>query len=338
MSLLRTPVAAQPALVDAYGRRIEYLRLSVTDRCDFRCRYCMAEDMRFLPRQDTLGRDELVRVARLFVSLGTRKIRITGGEPLVRPDIVAICQDIAALPGLQELVLSTNGSHLATHAEALAAAGVRRLNISLDSLDPARFQHMTRVGRLDSVLAGIEAARQAGFVRIRLNCVLWRNQNEHELPALMDFALARGLDLCFIEEMPLGDVGRDRDRDLVPHDDILARLSRWYPLQASDEDSGGPARYWRVQGHPDSRIGLISPHSHNFCASCNRVRITAEGRLLLCLGHDHSLSLRDLLRAHPEQDSPLIDAITHAIRHKPERHHFEHVEAQPVRFMNLSGG
>lgn len=327
------------SLQDGLGRRIEYLRLSVTDRCDFRCVYCMAEDMTFLPRAQILSLEEIERLARLFVSLGVRKIRLTGGEPLVRRGIVDLCARISALPGLRELVMTSNGSQLVKMAEPLAAAGVKRLNISLDSLDAERFKAITRTGDLQQVLDGIEAARAAGFERIKLNTVVLKGRNHDEVPALTDYALSRGLDITFIEEMPLGEVGRERGEAYCSSDEVRAMLSERYHLLDSTESSGGPARYLRVEGYPDSRIGFISPHSHNFCDTCNRVRLTTEGRLLLCLGHENALDMRRLLRQHPGDDAPVREALERALLYKPARHEFSvDGEVQVLRFMNATGG
>jgi len=327
------------SLQDGLGRRIEYLRLSVTDRCDFRCVYCMAEDMTFLPRAQILSLEEIERLARLFVSLGVRKIRLTGGEPLVRRGIVDLCARISALPGLRELVMTSNGSQLVKMAEPLAAAGVKRLNISLDSLDAECFKAITRTGELRQVLDGIEAARAAGFERIKLNTVVLKGRNHDEVPALTDYALSRGLDITFIEEMPLGEVGRERGEAYCSSDEVRAMLSERYRLLDSTESSGGPARYLRVEGYPDSRIGFISPHSHNFCDTCNRVRLTTEGRMLLCLGHENALDMRRLLRQHPGDDAPVREALERALLYKPARHEFSvDGEVQVLRFMNATGG
>ena len=327
------------SLQDGLGRRIEYLRLSVTDRCDFRCVYCMAEDMTFLPRAQILTLEEIERLARLFVSLGVRKIRLTGGEPLVRRGIVDLCARISALPGLRELVMTSNGSQLVKLAEPLAGAGVKRLNISLDSLDPERFKAITRTGELQQVLDGIEAARAAGLERIKLNTVVLKGRNHDEVPALTEYALSRGLDITFIEEMPLGEVGRERGEAYCSSDEVRAMLSERYRLLDSTESSGGPARYLRVEGYPDSRIGFISPHSHNFCDTCNRVRLTTEGRLLLCLGHENALDMRRLLRQHPGDDAPVREALERALLYKPARHEFSvDGEVQVLRFMNATGG
>ena len=325
-------------LQDGYGRGIEYLRLSVTDRCDFRCVYCMAEDMTFLPRQQVLTLEEIQRVAALFVANGTRKIRLTGGEPLVRKGIVELCGKIAALPGLRELVMTTNGSQLMKLARPLADAGVKRLNISLDSLNAARFRAITRVGDLRQVQAGIDAARAAGFQRIKLNTVAMKGRNADEIPDLVAYAVERGLDITFIEEMPLGDVGRSRGESYCSSDEVREIIASRYTLIDSAEQSGGPARYARLKEFPESRIGFISPHSHNFCATCNRVRLTVEGRLLLCLGHENSIDLRALLRRHPTDDRPLLDAVRAALQRKPLRHEFNLDEVQVVRFMNATGG
>lgn len=325
-------------LQDGVGRSIDYLRLSVTDRCDFRCVYCMAEDMSFLPRQQVLTLEELERIARIFVAQGVRKIRLTGGEPLVRPGVVGLCERIAALPGLRELVMTTNGSQLGKLAQPLAAAGVKRLNISLDSLQAERFAAITRSGRLGQVLEGIDAAREAGFERLKLNVVVMHGRNADEVPALVDFALGRGLDISFIEEMPLGQVGRERGESFCSSEWVRQRIAEHYSLIDSAEHSGGPARYVRVQGHAHSRIGFISPHSHNFCATCNRVRVTVEGRLLLCLGHENAIDLRSLLRRYPLADQPVLDAIHQALQHKPLRHEFTVGDVQVLRFMNATGG
>ena len=326
-------------LQDGFGRSIEYLRLSVTDRCDFRCVYCMAEDMTFLPRQQVLTLEEIERVARLFVANGVKKIRLTGGEPLVRQGIVGLCEKIAALPGLRELAMTSNGSQLGKLARPLAEAGVKRMNISLDSLDVDKFRAITRTGDLAQVLAGIEAASNAGFARVKLNAVVMQGRNADEVVDLVDFAVNRGLDISFIEEMPLGEVGRSRGESFCSSDWVRERIAERYSLVDSAEQSGGPARYVRLKDFPDSRIGFISPHSHNFCSTCNRVRLTAEGRLLLCLGHENSIDMRALLRRYPETDQPLLDALQAALARKPLRHEFSvGGEVQVLRFMNASGG
>lgn len=325
--------------VDGFGRTIDYVRISVTDRCDFRCIYCMSEEMTFLPRQRILTLEEIFRCAQLFVANGVKKIRLTGGEPLVRKGIVGLCEKISALPGLRELVMTTNGSQLTRYAKPLAQAGVKRLNISLDTLCPERFRALTRVGDLHQVLAGIDAALEAGFEAVKINSVILNGHNEDEVLRLTEFAVSKGLDISFIEEMPLGHVGRSRARSLFRSDQVRALLEQQYQLLPSSESSGGPARYMHLQDYPQTRIGFISPHSNNFCSTCNRVRLTAEGRLLLCLGNEEDLDMRALLRRHPLDDEPLLEAVKKALKYKPERHNFSaDGEVQIVRFMNASGG
>lgn len=324
-------------LTDGFGRAITYLRLSVTDRCDFRCVYCMAEEMTFLPRSQVLSVEEMARLARVFVGLGIRKIRLTGGEPLVRQGLPTLVRELAALPGLDTLAMTTNAARLAPVAAELREGGLQRLNISLDSLDPERFHALTRTGQLADVLAGIDAAQAAGF-RIRLNSVILRGRNEQDVLPLVEFALARGLDLAFIEEMPLGHID-DHDRALaqVSGAELRERIATVHALtpELATAD-GGPARFHRAG--PQTRIGFITPNSDNFCARCNRIRLTAEGRLLLCLGHEHSLDLRTPLRAGADDDS-LAALIREAMMRKPERHEFNlDSEPQIVRFMNMTGG
>ncbi|HEX5538883.1 MAG TPA: GTP 3',8-cyclase MoaA [Methylophilaceae bacterium] len=327
------------ALIDQFGRPVDYIRLSITDRCDFRCVYCMSEDMTFLPREEVLSLEECARLVKVFVDLGVRKVRITGGEPLVRKNALWLFEQIGRLPGLRELVTTTNGSQLAQQAQALKAAGVRRVNISLDSLDAARFRKITRVGDLDKVLRGIDAAKQAGFDNIKLNTVLMRGINDDEALPLLEFAIAQGIDIAYIEEMPLGEVDHTRGSTFVSNDATLRLLQTRYPLVSSSESTGGPARYWRIPG-TQTRVGFISPHSHNFCESCNRVRITCKGELYLCLGQEDKVDLMPLLREFPHDDQPLIDAILGAMRIKPKGHDFDLRRAQPavVRFMSVTGG
>lgn len=329
---------ARNKLTDRFGRTVNYVRLSVTDRCDFRCVYCMAEEMTFLPRQQILTLEELARVARTFVGLGTEKIRLTGGEPLVRKDILGLVEDIGAM-GLRDFAMTTNGSKLTTMAEPLRRAGLKRLNISLDSLNPDKFQRITRTGRLAQVLDGIEAAKDAGFEGIKLNTVVMKGGNDEEVPELIDFARRQGIDITFIEEMPLGEISEhDRGEALCTSDEVRDIIRQHHELNPTPEDSGGPARYYRM---PDSntKVGFISPHSHNFCATCNRVRVTVEGRLLLCLGNEHSMDLRHVLRSHPENDEKLRETIINAMDLKPERHHFSSEgDVQILRFMNMTGG
>jgi cyclic pyranopterin phosphate synthase len=331
--------ASSPQLVDRFGRRVDYVRLSVTDRCDFRCVYCMAEDMQFVPRAEVLSLEELYRLGRAFTELGVKKIRLTGGEPLVRHNVMHLIEGLGQLAGLEELTLSTNGSQLERMSDALREAGVKRINISLDSLNPDKFKRITRTGDLGKVLAGIDAAIATGFDRIKLNAVILKGRNEEEIMDLVDYSLDKGLDISFIEEMPLGLIDdHDRALSFCSSDEVRSTIEQRYPLTETSESTGGPSRYYRLPDS-DSRIGFISPHSHNFCHLCNRVRVTVEGRLLLCLGNEHSVDLRSVLRdvnAGPEE---LRQTLVAAMDLKPEKHHFD-LEASPdiVRFMNMTGG
>ncbi len=333
------PTALPATLVDQFGRKVDYIRLSITDRCDFRCVYCMGEDMQFLPRDEVLSLEECARLVKAFVSLGVSKVRITGGEPLVRKNAIWLFEEVGKLPGLNELVLTTNGSQLEKQAQALQNAGVKRINISVDSLDAGRFKKITRIGELDKVLRGIQAAKAAGFENIKLNTVLMRGTNEDEATSLVDFAIQQGLDISFIEEMPLGEVDHARESTFVSNTDTLKTLQSKYALVASAETTGGPARYWRV-ANTDTKIGFISPHSHNFCEACNRVRITCKGELYLCLGQEDKVDLMPLLRDFPNDDQPLIDAILGSMTIKPKGHDFDLRRAAPavIRFMSHTGG
>ncbi|MCV6603696.1 MAG: GTP 3',8-cyclase MoaA, partial [Porticoccaceae bacterium] len=286
-------------LIDPFGRRVDYMRISVTDRCDFRCQYCMAEEMTFLPRAQILTYEEITFIARAFSELGVSKIRLTGGEPLIRHDSQQLIESLGALPGLKELTLSSNGSQLAKMSPALKAAGVQRINVSLDSLDPDKFKRITRVGDLSKVISGIDAACATGFKKLKINAVIMRSHNDDEVLDLVAFALDRSIDVSFIEEMPLGSVNHDRSVSYCSSDDVRHIIEQKYSLLPTAETTNGPSRYFRIAGVVDSRIGFISPHSHNFCASCNRVRLTAEGRLLLCLGNEHSADLRAIVRRYP---------------------------------------
>ncbi|HYA38762.1 MAG TPA: GTP 3',8-cyclase MoaA [Candidatus Methylomirabilis sp.] len=326
-------------LIDRFDRHVNYVRISVTDRCDFRCVYCMSEAMTFLPRTEVLSLEEILLVARAFTELGVTKIRLTGGEPLVRHDVLWLVREIGRLSGLRELVMTTNGSQLEHYADALRAANVRRLNISLDTLDPERFRHITRVGDLAKVLRGIEAAQRAGFERLKLNAVILKNRNHDEVTGLTRFAIDRGMDLSFIEEMPLGVISdHDRAEAYYSSDHIKADLEREFTLLPTTETTGGPSRYYRVAGS-DTRVGFISPHSHNFCGACNRVRLTTEGRLLLCLGQEFSADLRAVVRGFPGDLARLKETIVGAMAIKPKGHDFN--LAQPpviLRHMNVTGG
>ena len=326
-------------LIDRFGRVISYVRMSVTDRCDFRCVYCMAEDMTFVPRSRVLTFEELALVASAFVELGVHKIRLTGGEPLVRRDVVKLVAALHELPGLREVAMTTNASLLPRYASDLRRSGLHRLNISLDTLDPDRFRQITRTGDLPPVLAGIEAARDAGFAGTKLNTVILKNRNHDEVVPLFEFAAARAMDISYIEEMPLGIIGEhNRAETYYSSDQILADLRGRYTLVPSSESTGGPSKYYRV-AETGTRVGFISPHSHNFCGDCNRVRVTAEGRLLLCLGQEHSVDLRAVMRAHPGDLDLVKETIKNAMTIKPKGHEFL-LGARPVilRHMNVTGG
>lgn len=331
--------AQSQILQDRFGRRVDYLRLSVTDRCDFRCVYCMAEDMTFLPRRDVLTLEQLYDVGAAFVELGVKKIRLTGGEPLVRNNVLSLVSRLGELEGLEQLNLTTNGAQLRKFAQPLKDAGLSGINISLDSLRPERFRELTRTGELHKVVDGIDAAREAGFQRIKINAVMMTGRNDDEIFDLVDFARDRNIDISFIEEMPLGHIDEhDRALSFCSSDVIRERIHSRYPLTTSAETSGGPSRYYRM-ADSDSRIGFISPHSHNFCHLCNRVRLTVEGRLLLCLGNEHSVDLRAVLREYPDDRHRLQEAIVAAMDIKPERHYFDLDDSpQIVRFMNTTGG
>ncbi len=334
-----TGLESEAALVDRFGRRVTYLRLSVTDRCDLRCLYCMGPEVRFLPRHQILSLEEMLEVVRAFVALGVTKVRLTGGEPLVRRNLLWLMREVARLPGLAELVLTTNGTRLGILAQEIRDAGVRRINVSLDTLRPERFAHITGNTRHAEVLAGIEAALRAGFERIKLNAVILRHRNHDEVTDLVGFAVARGINISFIEEMPLGRVGEhDRAEAFYSSDEIQADLARHFTLVPTTETTGGPARYFRIPD-TDTRVGFIAPHSHNFCGDCNRVRVTADGRLLLCLGQEHSMDLRPVLRASPSDQARLRETIRAAMQIKPAGHEFR--VGTPTllrRHMNLTGG
>lgn len=328
-------------LIDRFQRRVEYVRLSVTDRCDFRCVYCMAEDMTFVPKGDVLSLEEMHEVARAFVELGVSKIRLTGGEPLVRTNIMTLVEALGKLEGLSQLALTTNGSQLHRLAHQLRSRGVTRLNISLDSLQPRKFRQLTRYGNLDQVIAGIDAALSAGFENIRVNAVILKGRNEDEVVDLVAFAEERGIDIAFIEEMPLGLIDEhDRALSFCSSEELRQIISQRYTLLPLGDPDGaaGPARYFNI-ATGSTRVGFISPHSHNFCHLCNRVRVTAEGRLLLCLGNEHSVDLRAVLRSSGYTFDALKRTLVEAMTIKPERHYFDLKEApQIVRFMNATGG
>lgn len=327
-------------LIDRWGRRITYLRMSVTDRCDFRCQYCMPMKMRFLPRRDILSLEECLVVARVFVGMGVGKIRITGGEPLVRGNIKWLITQLAALPNIGEVVITTNGSQLPHLAADIYRAGIRRINISLDTLDADKFAALTRTGSLEKVLSGINAAQDAGLA-VKINTVMIRGVNDNELADLAAFAIERGMDISFIEAMPLGDIGVSRAKSYYSATEAMPQLRQKFDLRESDYKSGGPARYYQTGGDTKSRIGFITPHSQNFCADCNRVRITATGELYPCLGQNHKTDLREVLRGEVDDiEESLRRRIMHTMHIKPHGHDFDPRadNASVIRFMSATGG
>ncbi|MCL4125448.1 UNVERIFIED_CONTAM: hypothetical protein GTU68_016780 [Idotea baltica] len=333
-----------PKLIDPFAREINYLRVSVTDRCDFRCVYCMSENMTFLPKAELLTLEELDRLCTAFISQGVNKLRITGGEPLVRRGIMTFFQNMSRhlqSGALGELTLTTNGSQLAKYADELAACGVKRINVSLDTLDTDKFARITRWGRLTQVLNGIDAALNAGL-RVKINTVALKGFNEDELETLVRWCADRDMDLTFIEVMPMGDIGNeDRLDQYWSLKDLRARLAKTWDLIESDERSGGPARYVRLS-QTNQKIGFITPLTHNFCESCNRVRLTCTGQLFQCLGQEDESDLRSVLRANPDDDAPLIRAIHGAIATKPKGHDFDYsrqrADGQMTRHMSHTGG
>ena len=334
-----TTVNYPKQLIDNFGRTVDYVRLSITDRCDFRCVYCMAEEMVFLPKEQILSLEEIYTLARTFVELGVTKLRITGGEPLVRKGALELLTRIGKLQGLRELVLTTNGSQLALHAHSLYEANVKRINISLDSLNPAKFKQLTRTGNLAQVLNGIAVAKTFAFNQIKLNAVILKGTNDDEVGDLVQFAVDNQLDIAFIEEMPLGIVdSRNRAEAFYSSSAIQEDLAARFTLIASSLTTGGPAKYWQI-ANTSTRVGFISPHSHNFCANCNRVRLTVEGQLLLCLGNEHAVDLKAVMRANPDDSDLLKQTIIAAMQIKPERHEFN-LQEKPIilRYMNMTGG
>jgi GTP 3',8-cyclase len=329
-------------MIDPFGRSVSYLRVSVTDRCDFRCVYCMPEHMSFLPKADVLSLEELDRLCTAFIRKGVNKLRLTGGEPLVRRDVMKLFHSLGRhieSGGLKELTLTTNGSQLARFAPELAACGVKRVNVSVDTLDPDKFHKITRWGDLGKVVAGIDAAQQAGL-KIKINVVALRGVNEAEIPELIAWAHGRGMDITLIETMPMGDVDADRTEQYLPLSLVKANLAKTYTMDSLDDRTGGPARYVRVR-ETGGRLGFITPLSHNFCESCNRVRLTCTGMLYMCLGQDDSADLRAPLRASAE-DAVLDRAIDEAIGRKPKGHDFiidrRHNRPAVARPMSLTGG
>jgi GTP 3',8-cyclase len=342
IDLDRPPVRSGDALVDPFGRAITYLRVSVTDRCDFRCVYCMSENMTFLPKADLLSLEELDRLCSAFIDKGVRKLRLTGGEPLVRRGIMTLVSSLSrhlASGALEELTVTSNGSQLAKYAAELAGHGVKRINVSLDTLDPDKFRTITRWGELDKVLAGIDAALAAGL-RVKINVVALKGVNEDELGDLVAWAHGRGMELTIIEVMPLGDVGAGRLDQYLPLSLVRARLSERYTLADINYRTGGPARYVKV-AETGGRLGFITPLTHNFCESCNRVRLTCTGTLYMCLGQEDAADLRAPLRLS-ESNAPLDAAIEEAISRKPKGHDFiidrRHQRPALARHMNVTGG
>lgn len=337
----RDAAARSQPLVDPFRRAITYLRLSVTDRCDFRCAYCMSEDMQFLPKRDLLTLEELDRLCGVFVAHGVRKLRITGGEPLVRRDIMQLFRRLSRhlrSGDLDELTLTTNGSQLARFAPELADLGIRRVNVSLDTLDPGKFRAITRRGDLATVLAGIEAARVAS-IRVKINAVALKGVNEHELADMIAWAHGLGMDMTLIEVMPLGEIEGDRTDQFLPLSVARERLAERYTLTPLPERTGGPARYVRVE-ETGGKLGFITPLTHNFCEGCNRVRLTCTGKLYLCLGQEDSADLRAALRASPD-DALVTQAIVDAVARKPKGHDFVIERARPAavpRHMSVTGG
>lgn len=342
MADLTAPLDMPTKMVDPFGRHVAYLRVSVTDRCDFRCTYCMAEHMTFLPKKDLLSLEELDRVCSAFVAKGVRKLRITGGEPLMRKNILWLFRALSRhldRGTLDEVTLTTNGSQLPKYAQELKDAGVRRINISLDTLRPDRFKAITRWGDFGQVMAGVEAAEKAGL-QIKLNAVALKGINEDEFDDLVAFAHGRGFDLTLIETMPLGDIDGDRTDQYLPLSIVRARLMDRFTLEDIPFRTGGPARYVRVK-ETGGRLGFITPMTHNFCESCNRVRLTCTGTLYMCLGQDDAADLRTPLRASPD-DVLLASAIDEAISRKPKGHDFviDRRTRQPAvaRHMSVTGG
>ncbi len=328
-------------MIDPFGRKVSYLRVSVTDRCDLRCVYCMAEDMTFLPKRELLTLEELDRLCGAFIRLGTTKIRLTGGEPLVRRDVMSLFRSLGSRigNGLDELTVTTNGTQLAKHAEGLYAAGVRRVNVSLDTLDPARFTAMTRWGKIEATLDGIFAAKAAGLA-VKINAVAMKGVNEDEFDSMLAWCGEHGFDLCLIETMPLGDITGDRTDQYLPLSIVRGKMRKTWTLQDTDYKTGGPARYFTVK-ETGRRIGFITPMTHNFCESCNRVRLTCTGTLFMCLGQEDSAEFRDLLRTGVSDDD-LDDAIRAAIARKPKGHDFviDRRDERPAlaRHMSMTGG
>lgn len=323
--------------IDGQGRHVTYLRISVTDRCDFRCVYCMSEDMQFLPRRHLLTLEEIARIGKIFADNGTRKFRFTGGEPLIRKNIEWLIQELGQYEGVNQLAITTNGSQLPRISSALKQAGTTKVNISLDTLHAEDFRAITRTGDLQKVLDGVQAAKQAGLDTIRLNAVIMRGKNEDQILPLVDYARKNHLDIAFIEEMPLGEISHNREETYISSADIRQVIQAQYaltPILNLPMEEGGPADYWLFEDGNPSKVGFISPHSCNFCATCNRVRLTVEGRLLLCLGHENSIDLRAMLRSG-KSDSEITAAIQQGLQSKPAKHEFT-ISESPIIFRHMS--
>lgn len=326
-------------LIDNFGRTIDYLRISVTDRCNFRCIYCMPETMTFLPRTQILTIEEIIYIANVFVELGIKKIRITGGEPLLRQNVLKLLQNLGKNKLLEELAITTNGSKMEEMATPLKQAGVKRVNISLDTLDTNKFKQITRTGDLKKTLNGIYVAKKVGFARIKINAVILKNYNHTEVVNLLQFAVDNEIDISFIEEMPLGIIdSHDRNAMYYSSDSIKKDLEKYFKLVSTPEVTAGPSTYFKVLG-TNTKAGFISPHSANFCNACNRVRLTAQGQLLLCLGNEHSVNLKNIIRTSSNTTKKLKQVIINSMQIKPKKHEFT-LKEQPVilRYMNTTGG
>lgn len=332
--------ALSAPLIDPFGRNIRYLRLSVTDRCNLRCVYCMSESMTFLPKQQVLTIEELYEVCEAFIELGVEKIRLTGGEPLIRNGIETLFERLGQNQQFQELTLTTNGIYLEKYLDSIISAGVKRINVSLDAIEQKTFAKLGRFDQLHAVLNGLAAAKDRGL-SIRINSVVLAGKNDNQVLPLVDFAVDNGFDIAFIEEMPLGNIdSHSRAETVVFNDSLSEKISARYTLETEKNANlmtRGPARYSQIE-NTQTQIGFISPHSNNFCSSCNRVRVTVEGKLLLCLGHENSIDLRAILRDHNYSRERMKAAITDALLNKPKEHEFDTNQTHIVRFMNMTGG
>ena len=322
-------------LQDPFKRKINYLRLSVTDRCDFRCQYCMSEDIEFMPKNQMLTIEEMNRLANIFINLGVEKIRLTGGEPLVRRGVNELIDKLSHNKKLKELTLTTNGSQLDQKLDVLKQSKIKRINVSLDSLCSENFKKITRLGNLNEVLANLEIAKE--YFQIKLNTVLMKNINDHEIIDLVSYAVEQNFNISFIEQMPLGEIGYDRSTSFINSNEAKKIIEKKYILEENNKTTGGPAVYWKIKDS-NSFVGFISPHSHNFCDSCNRVRVSADGYLHLCLGHDEKVNLIEPLRAH-DSDDAVAKLIVDSLSGKPKSHEFNlENKTNVIRFMSHTGG